>query len=121
MSSKAEHLAHHVRARREQLDLSQMDVWMSGGPSNTTLTEIENGRLTNLTRTTARKLDVGLKWEAGSAKAVWEGGEPTPTLPGVSSKDSAWLRKQIEGADGIDATTRDALIHMLDEQERGTA
>ena len=79
MSSKASrNLAKWVVARRDELDLSQLDVWQSGGPSNTTLTEIENGRIENLTRTTARKLDAGLRWEPGSAKRVWEGGEPVP-------------------------------------------
>lgn len=78
MSSNAEWLAAAVRTRREELDLSQLDVWQRGGPSNTTLTEIENGRTSNLTRTTARKLDAALQWAPGSAKAVWAGGEPTP-------------------------------------------
>lgn len=75
-STAARNLAKWVVARRDELDLSQLDVWQAGGPSNTTLTEIENGRIASLTRTTARKLDAGLRWEAGSAKRVWEGGEP---------------------------------------------
>ena len=78
MSTNADRLAERVRARRAQLDMSQLDVWQAGGPSNTTLTEIENGRLENLTRTTARRLDQGLEWEPGSARRVWEGGEPSP-------------------------------------------
>lgn len=78
MSSNAARLAAAVRARREELELSQLDVWQGGGPSNTTLTEIENGRTASLTRTTARKLDAALQWEPGSAKAVWSGGQPAP-------------------------------------------
>lgn len=122
MSTNAEHLARHVRARRDELELSQLDVWQAGGPSNTTLTEIENGRLHNLTRTTARKLDIGLQWETGSARRAWEGGEPTPVLrPGgrpMSSKDSAWLREQIFGADAVPQETKEELLHVLEEQER---
>lgn len=119
MSSNAENLARHVKARRDQLDLSQLDVWQAGGPSNTTLTKIENAQLETLTRTTAKRLDVGLQWDAGSARRAWEGGEPTPILrPGLSPKDSAWLRQQIFGADGVPRETRDALLGLLEEQER---
>lgn len=119
MSTNAENLARHVKARRLELDLNQIEVWQAGGPSNTTLTEIENGRLTNLTRTTARKLDAALRWEAGSARRVWEGGEPTTVLgPGISSKDSAWLRQQIFGAEGVPQETREELLGILEERER---
>ncbi len=78
MSSNSERLGKAVLKRRNDLDLSQLDVHAGGGPSNTSLTKIENGLLETLTRVTARKLDAGLQWEQGSAKAVWNGGEPTP-------------------------------------------
>lgn len=78
MSANAERFAQIVRERREHLDLTQLDVWQAGGPSNTTLTRIENGQVDVLTRTTARKLDAGLRWEPGSAKATWAGGDPVP-------------------------------------------
>lgn len=113
MSTKGEHLAEAVRQRREELDLTQLDVWLSGGPSNSTLTEIENARIETLTRTTARKLDAALHWEAGSAKRVWEGGEPTPLLPGIPSADSKILREQIEAAD-LEPEKKAALLKVLD-------
>lgn len=79
MSSKgAERLGQFVRERREALDLNQLEVHAAGGPSNSWQTLIENGRLDTLSRLTARKLDRGLRWEPGSARRVWEGGEPTP-------------------------------------------
>lgn len=86
MSTKAaERLAHAVTARRLELELTQLDVWQAGGPSNTTLTAIENAKREVLARTTARKLDRGLRWEDGSARRVWNGdGEPR-TLDVVSS------------------------------------
>lgn len=120
MSSRAAHrLATAVNARRHELDLNQMDVWQAGGPSNTTLTEIENGRLHSLTRTTANKLDHALRWEKGSAKAVWEGGEPTPILrPGMSSRDSQLLREQIEAL-SVDEETKAAIWETL--RRRGSA
>lgn len=98
MSTNAERLAQRVRARRDELDLSQLDVWQAGGPSNTTLTEIENGRTERLTRTTARKLDAGLQWEPGSAKRIWEGGEPRPLGPSPVGDDLDDLRRRVEDA-----------------------
>lgn len=78
MSTKAERFGKRVQDRREQLGRSQIEVWQRGGPSNTTLTAIENGR-TSLTKATARKLDAGLDWEEGSAWGTWhDGTEPVP-------------------------------------------
>lgn len=82
MSSSADRLAEAVLKRRLQLGDSQVEIAQRGGPSNATLTNIENGRTENLEPATARKLDVGLKWESGSARAVWEGtGEARPLTP----------------------------------------
>lgn len=114
MSSTGQRLGQIVLARRTELDLSQMDVWQAGGPSNTTLTEVENGRLERLTRTTAKRLDTGLKWEPGSARTVWDGGDPTPLLKGIPPKYSARLRRIIEESDEIDEGKRDALLRVLD-------
>lgn len=114
MSTNAAHLAATVLRRRAELDLSQMEVWRSGGPSNTTLTTIENGLLSNLTSSTARKLDAGLLWERGSARRVWEGGEPTPM--GRTRRDETWLRQRIDEAE-ISATMRARLLNVLDGVE----
>lgn len=78
MSSNAQRLADAVLARREELALTQLEVAAAGGPSNTTLTVIENGLTANLTNATAKKLDRGLQWAPGSARTVWLGGDPTP-------------------------------------------
>ena len=92
-TAAAGRLGAAVLARRLELDLSQLDAWQSGGPSNSTLTTIENGRLTDLTRNTARKLDAVLRWEAGSARRIWEGtGQARPARPSVGSSDEAALR-----------------------------
>lgn len=115
MSSKgAEHLAHHVLARRTQLDFNQLDVHAAGGPSNTLLTTIENGRLEALTRSTAHKLDRGLLWEPGSARRVWDGGEPVPL--GRASSMSPTRRAIFEDPD-LDDETRAALLALLDARQ----
>src|SRR5687767_7491695 len=76
MSSNAKRLGEYVLRRRTEPDLTQIEAWHAGGPSNTTQTTIENGNLETLTRATARKIDAGLGWEEGSARKVWNGGEP---------------------------------------------
>lgn len=110
---EAKRLGDYVKARRLELDLNQLEVWHAGGPSNTTQTAIENGHLESLQRSTARKIDAGLQWAKGSARAVWEGGEPTPLVPGLSSKDSRWLRERILEAD-LGPTEREALLRVID-------
>lgn len=114
MSSSSQRLAEVVLARRAQLELSQIDVWQAGGPSNTTLSDIENGRMENLSRTTARRLDVGLRWEPGSARTVWNGGEPTPLISGVSPSLSAKLRKIVEESPDLDEAERATVLRIIE-------
>lgn len=120
-TSPAERLKAAVIARRRELgEISQMEVWQAGGPSNTTLTTIENGRLQSLSRTTAKKLDKGLCWEAGSARRVWDGsGTPTPLLPGVTSSRESEILRQAIGRARLDAATKERLLAVLDQEARG--
>ena len=121
MSTKAKRLADAVKARRAELDLTQYEVWQAGGPSNTTLTKVENGELESLTRTTARKLDSGLMWAPGSAKALYEHGEkPIPAnAQGLGRRDIAWVREQI-GVAEVDDDVRERLLRAIDAV-RGSA
>jgi transcriptional regulator with XRE-family HTH domain len=64
-----------VKRRREQLDLQQEDMRHHGGPSSTTMSEIERG-LARIHPSTLRKLDAGLRWAKGSAAKTLDGGEP---------------------------------------------
>jgi hypothetical protein len=66
-----------VRARRLALGLTQDAVQAAGGPSDRRQTAIELGRLPVPTPFTLAKVDRVLRWEAGSAERVLEGGEPT--------------------------------------------
>lgn len=117
MSTNAENLGRCVKERRANLELTQLEVWMAGGPSNTTLTTIENGLLASLTRTTARKLDAALQWAPGSARAAWEGREPVPALEGIDHKGVGWLRDQIGAAD-LDPDLRRHLLDVIEDEGR---
>jgi hypothetical protein len=74
-----ERFARIVYERRIALGLTQQEIADAGGPTDTTMTKIENAEWKPGNRkTTLRKLDVGLQWETGSAQRVLAGGEPTP-------------------------------------------
>lgn len=103
-----------LHRREDELDMSQMEVWAAGGPSNTTLTNIENARLPLPSRASLKKLDVGLQWEDGSAKRVLAGGEPTP----LDMTPLQQLRRHIEASTAISEETRAAMLAAVDADER---
>ncbi len=75
MANDVERLGRYVADRRKDLGLSQIDVWHKGGPSNSTLTGIENGTAKSVSTSTLRKLDTALNWTPGSARSVLSGQE----------------------------------------------
>lgn len=118
-TNPAQRLADAVLARRRELDMTQLEVWNAGGPSNSTLTKIENGDLTTLTRKTARSLDTGLRWEPGSARDLYEKGLPPLPVSAGTRPDragAARLRAIIAAANDVDDDTRRALLEALDER-----
>ncbi len=89
-------LGRIVKKRREQLGMSQKQLLDNGGPSNSTLTGIENGTTDVVSNATLRKLDESLNWKPGAARGILEYGEepeiedlPDPrgwSVPSVQSK-----------------------------------
>lgn len=71
-------LGQFALERRLGLGLSQAKVAEAGGPSDTTLGQLESGTLTAVRPATLAKLDTGLRWVSGSAAATLQGGSPTP-------------------------------------------
>lgn len=85
-------LADAVYDRRTQLNLSQLDVAARGGPSDTTLTKIEAAELDRPRPSTLRKLDKGLDWQEGSARALlYEGTPPVPIDTPTWDPSAVWL------------------------------
>ena len=115
MSSNAERFGLIVKEWRERRDLNQLEVSQAGGPSNTKMTEIENGRLVDLTPLMAKKLDKGLRWVEGSARRTWLGGEPTPIE--LAGADVAARIAEIEAA-AISESTKRWIIEDLMAQRR---
>lgn len=78
MSDEQRRLGELVAARRLALGLSYTEIHEQGGPSDTRLRAIENCTGPALRSSTLDKLDKGLLWEPGSARAVLRGGNPVP-------------------------------------------
>lgn len=95
-----------VAARRARLALTRFEVRDAGGPSDTTLGNIENDTLGRApSPAVLRKLDQGLRWSRGSAADVLAGGDPVP-LESLSNRNSG-LR--------VPSTEPDAIVLPLDE------
>mgnify|MGYP005989621271 CR=1 FL=1 len=65
-----------VNKRRRELGLSLDDVAASGGPSQVTVSNIEQGTTNRPHFATFTKLDEVLKWKSGSAARAFDGQEP---------------------------------------------
>jgi transcriptional regulator with XRE-family HTH domain len=65
-----------VNKRRRELGLSLDDVAASGGPSQVTVSNIEQGSTNRPHFGTFTKLDAVLKWKPGSAARAFDGQEP---------------------------------------------
>lgn len=69
-------LAAAVKKRREELGRNQLAVWEHDGPSNSTMTSIENGAKLFITWHTLEALDRGLDWRPGNAVRIVSGNAP---------------------------------------------
>ncbi|OMC08579.1 helix-turn-helix domain-containing protein [Mycolicibacterium fortuitum] len=74
-------LGRYVRAARGPR--AQAEIAANGGPSDETISKIEQGRWrpTRSVQKTLEKLESGLDWAPGSANAILSGGEPTELHP----------------------------------------
>lgn len=93
MTDDLARLGRYVRTRREQLGLSQMDVWKKReGPSSTKMGQIEDGQPPTPSASTKAKLEHALEWGSGSVERILSGGEPTgrPERPERVTDLKAW-------------------------------
>jgi len=68
------HLAHKVTTFRDRNGLAQSTVTNRGGPSVPTIRRIERGQPVD--QATLTKLDLGLGWAPGTARAILDGHDP---------------------------------------------
>ena len=69
-------LGQAIRARRRQLNLSQVDVSTAGGPSSETLRLLERGDPGPYMQRTVTALERVLRWRAGAVQAIVAGESP---------------------------------------------
>lgn len=78
--TNARRLAQAVRARREELGLSLLDVVKKGGPTKPTIIRYERGDIPHeVPPGTMAKFDHALDWEPGTAERILSGTDPQET------------------------------------------
>jgi hypothetical protein len=116
-------VARYVRERREELGLSQADVYARGGPSTASMNLLENARQASYRPVTIRQVETALDWRHGSIARIGHGGEPlleeelppSPSRPSSpppnSSQDPG--EELIRRIPGLDEDEQEALIRTL--------
>jgi hypothetical protein len=72
-------LAEYVARRRNELGLTQGEVYAAGGPSVATMRMIEGALQAGYRGNILGRLEQALQWRSGSVQAVLAGGEPAPS------------------------------------------
>lgn len=117
MSDEQRRLGELVAARRLALGLSYTEVHNQGGPSDTRTRAIENGTGPALRSSTLDKLDVALRWEPGSARAILRGGDPVP-VPTPTTKHSVPRMALAEGGFTVSNHEIAQMVASLRELDR---
>lgn len=114
MSANTKRLGDAIHTRRQYLALNQQEVAAAGGPSDTTLSKLENNLIDVVSNATLRKLDRGLEWVRGSARRVlYEDGDPIP----IEESDMVFVAPKTETRD-IPAWNTRTPEGMTEEQHR---
>lgn len=70
-------LGGYIKRRREQLRMSQQDMYARGGPSVATIRILEAGEQEGYRNRTYFQVEEALGWAQGSVEAILSGREPT--------------------------------------------
>jgi transcriptional regulator with XRE-family HTH domain len=71
-----ERLGEAIRARRAQLGMTQQEVAQGGGPSDVTLSAIEQGTPRTYHQRTKMALERALRWRSGAVESILAGEDP---------------------------------------------
>lgn len=117
--------ARYLKARREQLRLSQEELAVRARISRSTVLNIENMHKESYRRDNLRDLSVALGWTPDSLHVVGEGGEPEEAEGGVNA--SGPLGEILQGLnelrDGIDTLKQmygdqEIRLHQVEQRDR---
>jgi transcriptional regulator with XRE-family HTH domain len=79
VSTAIEFLATAMKDRRKQIGITGRELADATGLGLSTIQMIEAGKYArDISTRTLHSLDIGLRWESGSAAATLDGGKPTP-------------------------------------------
>lgn len=81
MSRDWKRLAEAIRAARRELGMTQVELADAADVSGGTIQNLEAGREFYRIPTKLPAVERALEWAPGSAKAVLDGGDPTPLVP----------------------------------------
>lgn len=112
-----QHLADVVNARMAVLDLTNETIGDADGPSTTTMSKIRNATTDNVSPSTLRKLDTGLRWRPGSARLVALGGQPVE-LP--AAWDAADMAAEVRRSN-LRPETKATVLRLLGASREETA
>lgn len=79
-------VAAAVKARREELNLSQADLSIFGGPSGYTISQIENARARGYLASTLAMLETALDWRHGTINELLAEVAPAPVAGPVPAR-----------------------------------
>jgi hypothetical protein len=131
MSANPQRYAARVLARYQELGLTtDAKISAAKGVSTSTLTAYRNARdkgehLPEPRDDTFGKIDESCRWKPGSARTLWEGGEPTPVggaMHDAESGDTLLYRRppglsDLEW-DRLRQSTRDFIQWQIDQAAR---
>lgn len=106
-----ENLARETKRRRIYLGLKQVDLAAHGGPSHTTVREVETGARDSYSLETYDKLDRALRLRRGSARRALEG------YPFEPLEDATTRRHNLDTR-GLTDEEKRALENMRDAMRR---
>lgn len=107
-----------VNKRRRELGLSLDDVAARGGPSQVTVSNIEQGSTNRPHFATFTKLDEVLRWQTGSAARAFDGQEPEPLDQGRNNPRRPQLRGPTPDSVTISMRTVGDLLTAAQKIER---
>lgn len=102
-------LGEAARKRRTDMKQTQDEIARAGGLSPSSQTRLETGNVKRVSSATLDKIDDSLEWEPGSARAILDGGEPTP-LPGTRYEPPSRRHSSV-----LDAIMADPLLQAGDK------
>lgn len=112
-------LGHMVRARRNELRMTQREAAVAADMADQTWANVERGE--RVSERTVAAVDGAVRWEPGSAQDVLQGGEPRP-LPDTRQPGAVSIDDVLSALDRMEQRINDRITALENEiRERNGA